>query len=209
MQDVNKSVKSRMERKKGETRQKIINVSLALFNRQGYHNTTMEQIAAEADVARKTLYNYYPVKEAIADDYVRGISLGLAEECRSEIAVMTRVQDRLHYAMMRVYGWVAEHPELAEAAFYYRMKNEGRVQEETGTQMISKEILRQGQAEGVIRADLDPEEMACYLNMLRGAALMRWLRQPDEQPLADMVAAALDIFLFGVSSNQGRRQSDI
>ena len=61
----------------------------------------------------------------------------------------------------------------------------------------------------MIRADLDPEEMACYLNMLRGAALMRWLRQPDEQPLADMVAAALDIFLFGVSSNQGRRQSDI
>lgn len=198
---------SRIERKKAETRQKIINVSLELFARQGFRNTTMEQIAQEADIARKTLYNYYPVKEAIADDYLRGVSLGLAAECRREIAGMAGVKEQLLHALLKVYGWVAEHPELAEAAFYYRLKKECQPQEETGTQMISTEILHQGQANGMIRDDVSVEYMAGYLNILRGSVLMKWLQQPDGSSLAEMVAVVLDMFLFGVGTDACRSQA--
>ena len=61
----------RMERKKRKTRQKIVIVAMDLIQRQGFDSTTMEQIAVEADIARKTLYNHFPVKEAIVDEYVR------------------------------------------------------------------------------------------------------------------------------------------
>ena len=56
---------NRTERKKEETRQKVIGVALQLFRQNGLEATTMEQIAEVADIAKGTLYNYFPAKEAI------------------------------------------------------------------------------------------------------------------------------------------------
>ena len=62
---------SRIERKKEETRLKIIAVAMSLFKAHGFDVTTMERIAAEVDIAKGTLYNYFPVKEAIVSEYIR------------------------------------------------------------------------------------------------------------------------------------------
>lgn len=59
------------ERKKLQTRAAIQRHALHLFDEQGYAATTMEQIAAAADVSPSTLYRYFPTKEdlVLADDY--------------------------------------------------------------------------------------------------------------------------------------------
>ncbi|MEN6350637.1 MAG: TetR/AcrR family transcriptional regulator, partial [Syntrophomonas sp.] len=62
---------NRVERKKEETRQKIINVAMGLFRKQGVDGTTMEQIAREVDIAKGTLYNYFPFKEAIINEFIQ------------------------------------------------------------------------------------------------------------------------------------------
>lgn len=198
------AAESRMERKKAETRQKIQGAALELFASQGFHNTTMEQIASAADVARKTLYNYYPLKEAIADEYIRGVSLGLAAECREEIAGITDVRNRLLHALSKVYSWVANHPDIAEATILYRMKQDSKLKEETGTQSISAEILRQGQEDGAIKSELPVQMMANYLNILRGAVLFDWLQDPYGKPLQEKAAAMVDIFLYGVTTDAAR-----
>ncbi len=38
----------------------------------GYESVTMEQIAAAADVARGTLYNHFPFKEAVLAYWIHG-----------------------------------------------------------------------------------------------------------------------------------------
>lgn len=55
----------------------------------------MEQIAEESDVARKTLYNHFPVKEAIVDEYVRDISRGLAQEAQEILQNLPDTRSRL------------------------------------------------------------------------------------------------------------------
>lgn len=47
---------SRVERKKEETKSRIITVAIGLFNEKGVQATTMEQIAELADIAKGTLY---------------------------------------------------------------------------------------------------------------------------------------------------------
>ena len=50
------------ERKKQRTRQAIVDTATRLFLQQGYQQTTLVQIAGEADVATSTFFNYFATK---------------------------------------------------------------------------------------------------------------------------------------------------
>ncbi|MEV6150523.1 TetR family transcriptional regulator [Nonomuraea sp. NPDC052129] len=59
------------ERKKAGTRAAIQRHALRLFREQGYDATSVEQIAQAADVSHRTVFRYFPTKEALVtlDDY--------------------------------------------------------------------------------------------------------------------------------------------
>ena len=53
------------ERKKQRTRQTIVDVATRLFAEHGYSETTLGEVAAEAEVALSTIFNYFPTKADI------------------------------------------------------------------------------------------------------------------------------------------------
>ena len=59
------------ERRKRQTRERIVAEGLRLFAERGYGATTCEQIAAAADVSPATFYRYFPTKEDVVlrDEY--------------------------------------------------------------------------------------------------------------------------------------------
>lgn len=59
------------ERKKLKTRRAIRAAAFSRFAAQGYEGTTVDQIAADADVSPSTFFRYFPTKEdlVITDDY--------------------------------------------------------------------------------------------------------------------------------------------
>ncbi len=59
------------ERKKARTRAAIRKHAVRLFKEQGYHATTVEQIAEAAEVSPSTFFRYFPTKEDVVlqDDF--------------------------------------------------------------------------------------------------------------------------------------------
>ena len=53
------------ERKKQRTRELIQREAIRLFEEQGYETTTVEQIAAAAEISPSTFFNYFPTKEDV------------------------------------------------------------------------------------------------------------------------------------------------
>ncbi len=72
------------ERKKVQTRLAIRREAFRLFEKQGYANTTIDQIADAADVSPRTFYRYFRVKEALllSDDLIPPIVAAFADAPR-------------------------------------------------------------------------------------------------------------------------------
>lgn len=69
------------ERKKQRTRQTIVETGIRLFAESGYAETTLVEIAAAADIAPSTFFNYFPSKL----DIVFGLLDAIIESARERI----------------------------------------------------------------------------------------------------------------------------
>src|SRR6201986_1226105 len=94
------------ERKKARTRASLREHALRLFREQGYQATTVEQIAAAAEVSPSTFFRYFPTKE----DLVPKADLDgrIAEACARQPAELRPVA-ALRGAMRE--AWASFTPE--------------------------------------------------------------------------------------------------
>ncbi|MGZ5364797.1 MAG: TetR family transcriptional regulator [Mycobacterium sp.] len=98
------------ERKKRRTRATLIDAAVELCDRQGFDRTTVDQIAAIADVSPRTFSRYFATKDAIA--------LALADEVLDRTAVELARQPRElnHFdALLRAYLAMANAAKVAAA----------------------------------------------------------------------------------------------
>ncbi len=61
---------SRRQRDRLRHKEEILAAALKLFSERGFHDVSMQEIAAEAEFATGTLYNFFPSKEALFDTLI-------------------------------------------------------------------------------------------------------------------------------------------
>ncbi len=90
------------ERKKQRTRATLINAAVQLCLKQGYENTTVDQIAAAADVSSRTFSRYFATKDAVYMALLDALIQGVAAELRqvpSEVSPLRALCDA-HLAVL-------------------------------------------------------------------------------------------------------------
>jgi AcrR family transcriptional regulator len=127
------------ERKKQRTRATLLDAAVELCDRQGFERTTVDQIAAIAEVSPRTFSRYFATKDAIAfaliDDAVDLAALELARQPydlnhfealrRSYVSMYTATKSAPPGAlsadrMMCIVRIIMTSPSLKQAALEYR-----------------------------------------------------------------------------------------
>lgn len=193
---------SRVERKKEETKKKIINVALSLFKKQGYNETSMEQIAREADIAKGTLYNYFPVKEAIVDEYIKR---NFRKKNQERILALRRLPDtraRLTLALGEMFEGVMAQKELFEKYIIYRTKVllsfRQDESEKSGFNLVANEIIELGQKSGEIRSDLPNYVLVELFEFAFIEAAKQFYLEPEMFNAGDTIGLCVDLCINGI-----------
>ncbi|WP_296223767.1 TetR/AcrR family transcriptional regulator [Ralstonia sp. UBA689] len=197
----------RRERKRTQTLDHLAATAFALFEQHGYDAVTMEQIAAQADVSKGTLYNHFPVKEALlAHQFHTELAAGGAQ-LRPRIESQPDFSSRLSVLLSASADWCNVRRPYLAPYFRYRFASadlaarERDADKRSGLEAVFTALIGTAQQSGELDTRLDAEHLAGLFEYLYLGALMRWLARP-EVDLHEAFAAIINVFLHGVGRKE-------
>ncbi|KAA6170484.1 TetR/AcrR family transcriptional regulator [Pseudomonas veronii] len=198
------------ERQKAERRQAISKAAIELFERQRFHNTTIEQIASQAGVSPPTVFKYFGNKQEIILEILHHADQRAITDTRSLIREIEDPVEALCHLERLLTGYALEvmHPSLwrellplilfggsNELPEGYRAMNDALRAE------IS-ELLRELQRAGKLRPQLDVELAAFLLNDYSHLQLFRLVNQehPDIDAHSTQVRRITELLFYGMQA---------
>ena len=180
------------ERKKLKTRESIQREAMRLFAKQGYEESTIEQIAAAVEISPSTFFNYFPTKEDVVlyDAYDPVIASLMTERPTNEpfsislrrvLEAMDAVFERDHDIILaRAKLWI-EVPALR-----------ARLWEELEKAQVMMSALI-AQRAGRDADDFEIRVTVMVVIMAAMEAMREWVRQDGKGNFAAYVNRALDL----------------
>ncbi|WP_447919552.1 TetR/AcrR family transcriptional regulator [Achromobacter aegrifaciens] len=194
----------RRERKRQQTLDHLAQTAWRLFEALGYDAVTMEQIAAQADVSKGTLYNHFPVKEALLAHRFHGELADSLQQLRPALQALPTLAGRLTRILHASAHWSESHRAYLGPYLRHRLStlqpgahDDGRYPR-SGMQALFVALIEDAQAAGQARTDLSAEQLAHQLQFLYLGAMLRWLDLPGASLKAEF-DAAISLFVRGVA----------
>jgi AcrR family transcriptional regulator len=181
-------VKNEVALGKGEqTRNQIFESALELFRHNGFDATTMQDIAAHAQVVKSAAYYYFPSKEAIIQAYYERIQAEQERLCAEAFSQTNNLKSRLALAMHSKFELAKNDRKLLGVVFRY-----------TGEPEHPLSCLGRGTAE------IRQRSMQIFRDAIAGEKLPKDLRELLPVALWSLQMGLLVMFLYDTSRNQQR-----
>ena len=193
---------SRRERKKEETKERILEAAFALFRKQGVEATTIEDICEKADVAKGTFFNYFPHKEAVfgylSERWVTDAETRVGEILEKGGHLWPRLRDLfIDFASFYEQDRELSKHMLMEWTRQMHTPDDpvcGRWDE------LGVHAVRQLQAKGELRHGVPAERAAAVLGDVYHGTLVMWLASPEPPfPLKDELRKRMTMVLEGLA----------
>lgn len=185
--------------KKAQLLERITRTAGELFRGDRYAAVTMEQIAASAEVSKRTLYKYFPVKEAI-------LAYLLESELARDLAdldfggaVNAAFRESALALLAESAAWCERHPDYLLPYIRYKFATfEPSVDPADEGSMVHvwTMLIAAGQRQGELSATRPAGQLAIYFHYLYFGALMRWITD-RKLNLAQEFATVVSLFIEG------------
>lgn len=193
-----------------ELRQRILRQARTDFFAHGYSRLTMDALARELGLSKKTLYVHFAGKDqivaALIDDFAAEIrrdadallnhrELNLAEKLRGFVEGMIERMARLTPHTLRDLQRFA--PRLYAKLEEMRAKT---------LPYVFGRFIEEGQAAGLVRPELPPGfALDFFLHAMHGLLQPATLERHGRHP-RDVIPQAIDLFFGGLLTTPGRKQ---
>ncbi len=197
---------TRRDRRRLETRGRLMRSAVALFAAQGYHATSVDDIARDADVARATAFNYFPRKEDYLTAWIDSRRSDFKTFLADDQAAGLDTTARLLHAFAGLAAVYEHDPEISRPIVREWLRTGGPLMAHgAGSAALVGSVLAEGQHRGDIRPDIDATEMGGVVLDIYYGALYSWARE-DGLParLAEPVVRALGLMLGAIQVRRGQ-----
>jgi AcrR family transcriptional regulator len=191
------------ERNKQKVTQRIIAAAMELFKTQGCQQTTMDDIAAKAEISRGTLFNYFPSKDALLLPWGQEI---LQQYVQPKLTAYLETQPCTIQVLQFLFAGMSENfpalPDVIRAFMDEALKPKNKPHMElarTGTLGIIAQVLRYGQARGEVRTDIPLDTLADYVGALQAGLLFRRLESTPPEDSSQEIAWLLTFIEAGLA----------
>jgi TetR/AcrR family fatty acid metabolism transcriptional regulator len=181
----------------------ILEAAVKVFAKQGFHQSTIAQIAKEAGVADGTIYLYFKNKDDILVQFFSYRTKQVFESFREEVDRAETSADKLRNLVRR---HLAEFQRDRDGAVVYQVETHqnSRLAEEQIREMsqmyrdLISEIVEQGQQEGTIRKDLYVGLVKRFIIGAVDEVISTWLHSNGEYDLVSMADPLVELFMTGI-----------
>lgn len=176
-------------------------VAALLIASRGYDSVTMEQVASQACVSKRTLYKYFPAKEALLE-HVLEAALA-ADLSRRDFSAHERSGFRagitalLHDSAR----WCEQHADVLLPYIRYKFATfdpSAATEQDRGLLPVWTALIDSAQQQGELASTRRPEQLAIYFHYLYLGALMRWLSEPGIT-LREEFDTVVELFIDGAA----------
>src|SRR5580658_10528755 len=145
-------VVGRRERKRELTKQGLINSAIELFIAKGYDETTIDDIVANADVAKVTFYYYFKSKEEIILEIKENTVQEILGRAETLLVEQVSASEILHALVTDIARWTEKNWQLLNAFAVQRVGPmiKGCAEHEKSVRfvMLLEQIIKHGQKNG-------------------------------------------------------------
>jgi Transcriptional regulator len=170
----------------------ILDAARKVFAEKGFHETRLDDIAAQAGFSKAALYNYYSDKESLFLSLANRDFDHLFEAIKNNLDPKAKFLDNLQRILSTVFSFFGEHFAFMLATTNFRQsgnENTEKIKEYHGKlfcQFKKKysqvfdvfiEVLKEGKRRGEIQYDLDEKIISQYLVSLLRGVFIDWKNQ--------------------------------
>ena len=181
-----------------DVRSRILAEATRLFATRGYDGTSIEQIAQAVGIKRPTLVYHFGSKPELRDQVLASVLGHWRDELPRLLAAATTGSDRFKSGFLALVSFFRMDPHRARLLVREQLDRPAEMAELFRTQLqpltsLVTDYLRQGQVEGRIRLQLDPEAfvvqlVSAVIASTAGLGTANLVRDPpdDERLLAEL-----------------------
>lgn len=178
-------------------RERLLSAALDLFAANGFADTTIDQIAERADVARQTVLNHFPHKT----DFARAWGQGRRDQFAA-IGEAVAGDDSARALVHRLFAAAAEMNERERDLTRAMLESLTPTEVFLYIRAVPAAAIERGQEQGEFSPDLDPNVAAEILTSVYFGTVSRWLIDgPPPFDLARALAQRLDSVLVGLQTH--------